>query len=82
MTAKLARLTPRQREIVRQYARHPHSSYKLVAFQMGLSWQTLKNHMSDGFKRSGVSSLGHLCYLQGVEDAQIIDSKHDAMRPP
>lgn len=52
--ARIASLTPREREIVRRLSQHPGDKLLSLAAQMGMSESTLRNHLTTVYAKLGV----------------------------
>lgn len=66
LTERRTALTPRQLQIVKVTARL--GSHKLAAFEMGISHQTLKNHLTSVYAKLEVGSLPEALYLLWLRD--------------
>jgi NarL family two-component system response regulator LiaR len=51
---KLARLTPRERELIRTIASHPSDKYMTIAQRLGISEHTVHNHLSSVYHKLGL----------------------------
>ena len=61
----LDRLTPRHRELLDAICRHG-DSYKIAGRRLGISWQTVKSHLTHMRKRTGLTTA-QMCRALGEE---------------